>query len=246
MENPPDLHISPPPPRSRRRTPLLLCTAVLLGAAGGIAGGYTVQAEREPTELPPLAQAKVGIDHNPRVSGADAPRNKTAGDLRKLLISAPEGTKSSPLTGQEGEWMAPYVVAAEYEDPGGKLGDSLADGFRRAAGISWLRANQATHVWITQYRDATYADSRSYLVEELNYEPNYGLTREIAEPIPGSTNGFLFVHTKPSLEPGYLPQYRARAIARRGNVVMEIFVYDTAPISSAYIKGMAKKQLERL
>ena len=67
----------PERPRRRGRTTLLIACAALLGAVAGVCTGYVVQADREPTALPPLslttvAQAK---GEGPEVG---APRVRTA------------------------------------------------------------------------------------------------------------------------------------------------------------------------
>ncbi|WP_241027683.1 hypothetical protein [Streptomyces verrucosisporus] len=61
----------------RGRTALLLACAALLGTVGGLAGGYTVQADRAPTPLPPLSQAELSYPKKP-LPEDEAPEPLTA------------------------------------------------------------------------------------------------------------------------------------------------------------------------
>lgn len=64
--------------------------------------------------------------------------------------------------------------------------------------------------------------------------------------IPGTRDGMAYVHTKADTEPGYLPLYGAEAHAYRGDIAVEIWVYDTKPISKAKIMDLAERQVGRL
>ncbi|MFE1256323.1 hypothetical protein [Streptomyces fungicidicus] len=100
MEQPEEPADRPPvtPQRRRGRTAALVAVAAVLGVVAGTCAGYLVQADREPTELPPLSQpvlpqAKGGA---PEPLSADEDRRvKTDGDLRKLLIKKPRGAKEA-------------------------------------------------------------------------------------------------------------------------------------------------------
>ncbi|MFD1273177.1 hypothetical protein ACFQ51_19765 [Streptomyces kaempferi] len=56
----------------------------------------------------------------------------------------------------------------------------------------------------------------------------------------------VYVHSKPDTHPGYLPVYGAEAQAWRGDIAMEIWIYDSKPIPKATIMDLAKRQMERL
>jgi hypothetical protein len=51
---------------------------------------------------------------------------------------------------------------------------------------------------------------------------------------------------KPERKAGYLPVYKAQAAAWRGDIAMEIWIYDTKPIPKSKIVDLAERQLERL
>ena len=52
----PETAAAPVRARRRGRTALLIAGAVVLGLVAGTCTGYLVQADREPTKLPPLSQ----------------------------------------------------------------------------------------------------------------------------------------------------------------------------------------------
>ncbi|MEV5607797.1 hypothetical protein [Streptomyces sp. NPDC052225] len=240
-ETPPDR------PRRRGRTTALIACAAVLGVVAGVCTGYVVQAGREPDALPPLAQKSVA-----RAKGGKAPeplsaardhRVRTDGDLRKLLVQRPAGTQKADSA--QG-WIDQYGYANDYEDPGEMFSDLSASRFRRAAMVAWDKGQSSTEIHLIQFRDAQGMGSRDFLSGQQGYTPLTDWAGNLGKPIPGSSDGRVYVFDKPRTKAGYLPMYQARALAARGDIVMDIWLYDTKPIPMKTAMDLAKRQLERL
>ncbi|MCX3059109.1 hypothetical protein [Streptomyces beihaiensis] len=235
------------PPVRRRRTGLLISCAAVLGVVAGVCTGYVVQAGRAPDPLPPLAQetvaqAKGGPAHEVAAATGDR-RVRTDGDLRKLLVPRPSGAQ----TADEAQgWLDQYGFAGLFEHPDDVFGDLSDDSFRRAAVASWEQGKSATEVQLIQFRDAKSLGSRTFLKGQKSYMADSDWAGNDGRPIPGSSNGRVYVFDRPDRKPGYLPLYRARALAARGDIVMDIWFYDTKPISKKTAMALAERQLERL
>ncbi|MEU8750098.1 hypothetical protein AB0C88_06405 [Streptomyces chartreusis] len=236
-----------PRPRRRGRTALLLAAAVVLGLVGGTCGGYLVQADREPTKLPPLSQpvVKQAKGEAEPLSAAEDRRLRTDGDLRKLLVKRPKGARD-PLWefGTDG-WMDLAEFADAYEEPDEMFGRIINDEFRRAAVTGWrVGSTYSAEIHLVQYRQeqamaaVEHSDVGQYFADE---EPD---TRSWA--IPGTGDGTVYVHDSPEQKVGYLPVYAAEAHAWRGDIAMDIWVFDTKPISKEKIMDLAKRQMGRL
>ncbi|MFJ6572375.1 hypothetical protein ACIQNU_33710 [Streptomyces sp. NPDC091292] len=236
-------------PRRRGRTALLIACAAVLGTVAGTCTGYLIQADRDPTPLASLSQPKVEQARGPApepLSAAQDRRVKTDGDLRKLLLSKPKGARYAPdLEGADKDWMSLPGYANLHERPGKAFEELLESEFRRAAVKSWKQgADQYVDIRLVQYHQledlqaAVAAESDQYWAEEKDGTSS--------ETIPGTGAGMVYVHTRPTAEPGYVPFYTAQAHAWRGDVAMEIWIHDTKPISKAKIMDLAKRQMERL
>ncbi|MFD3501678.1 hypothetical protein ACFWWT_24825 [Streptomyces sp. NPDC058676] len=236
-----------PRPRRRGRTALLIAGAAVLGLVAGTCAGYVVQADREPTKLPSLsqptlAQAK-GKGPEP-LSAAQDRRVRTDGDLRKLLLKKPGGAKNADwLSGTDG-WMDLAAYADLYKSPDEIFGDLVGDEFRRAAVTGWESGTTTLEIRLIQFRQEE-APAAADMVDDSQYWADAEAATE-SWTVPGTGNGMAYVHTKPEREAGYLPLYSAEAHAWRGDIVMEIWIYDTKPISKKKIMGLAERQLERL
>ncbi|MFF2368234.1 hypothetical protein ACFVU0_36745 [Streptomyces sp. NPDC058122] len=234
---------SAPGRRRRGRTTLLIATAAVLGLVAGTCAGYLVQADREPTRLPSLSQPVVARAKGPGpepLSAAQDHRVKTDGDLRKLLISRPKGTKVPDWAPEQDGWldMAAYAHSLKDSDSAfGRLGEAE---FRRGAGVSWnMGSTGNTQIRLVQYRqeeNLSAADRAS----------NWYVYRSSGEwSLPGASDGTVYLF-KPERKAGYLPLYKAQATASRGDIAMEIWIYDSKPIPKSKIMDLAKRQLERL
>nr|WP_239149523.1 hypothetical protein [Streptomyces sp. SID12501] len=235
----------PTPPRARRRgrTTLLIAGAAVLGLLAGTCAGYLVQADREPTKLPSLSQpalAQAKGEGPEPLSAAQDRRVKTDGDLRKLLIKRPKGAKDWEFPPGEDGWLDAADYADWVEDSKTFFGDLVTDEFRRTATTTWrVGSAHSVEIRLVQYRQEEYLAAA-----EAAADWNVEGTR--SWPIPGTGDGMVFVTTKPETEAGYQPMYRAQAHAWRGDIAMEVWLYDTRPISKAKIMDLAKRQMERL
>ncbi|WP_328554748.1 hypothetical protein [Streptomyces sp. NBC_00358] len=240
---------APSVPRARRRgrTTLLIATAAVLGLVAGTCAGYLVQADSEPTKLPSLSQPAVAQakgDGPEPLSAAQDDRVKTNGDLRKLLLPRPKGTRESEWTGDDG-WMNLTEYADSYKKPAGAFGTLVADEFRRAAVVGWRQGSTySVEIRLVQYRQeeslkASEAADNAYYWAEKDAGTN-------SRPLPGTGDGMVYVHTRPETKAGYLPIYSAEAHAWRGDIAMEVWVYDTKPIPKEKIMDLAKRQVGRL
>ncbi|MFD5119210.1 hypothetical protein [Streptomyces sp. NPDC058385] len=232
--------VVPERPRRRGRTTLLIACAALLGAVAGVCTGYVVQADREPTALPPLSQAVVG---QAKGEGPEMAPRAQDGDLRKLLAPRPAGTQKSDA--RQG-WLNQYNFANGFNDPRWMFGQLAEGGFRRAAIEAWRRGQSTTEVQLIQFRDDTDSGSRKFLDGQQSYMDDSDWAGNEGVPLTGSGNGRVYVFDKPRTKAGYLPMYQARALAARGDIVMDIRVYDTRPIPEKTVMSLAKRQLERL
>lgn len=234
-------------PRRRGRTTLLIAVAVL-GVVAGTCTGFLVQAGRAPDKLPSLAQATLTQAKGPApepLSAAQDRNVKTDGDLRKLLLKRPSGARDPEYTVGDDGWLNLAAYAETFEKPAEAFGDLVSDHFRRAAVIDWREGSTlSVEVELVQYRQeeslaaADAADGAYYWAEHESRTDSW--------PIPGTGDGMAYVHHTPDSEAGYLDMYGAEAHAWRGDIAMDIWVYDTKPIPKKKIMDLAKRQMERL
>ncbi|WP_449349142.1 hypothetical protein [Streptomyces shaanxiensis] len=226
---------------------MLIAAAAVPGVVAGTCAGYLIQADRDPTPLPSLSQPTLAQATGPApepLSAAQDRRVKTDGDLRKLLLKKPAGAKKADWLGDDDGWLdlAPY--AELYEDPAGALSDQLGDDFRRAATTGWASGDKEVTIRLIQYRQ----EESLVAVDEAS-DGQYWADKEASTrswAIPGTGDGKAYVHDKADTEFGYLPIYGAEAYAWRGDVVMEIRVWDTKPLTKKTIMDLAERQMERL
>lgn len=219
----------------------------MLGLVAGTCVGYLVQADRDPTPLPSLSQvtlAQAKGEAPEPLSAARDRRVRTDGDLRKLLLKRPKGAKEAEyLTGEDG-WMDLADYAGEYEEPADMFGQLLGDEFRRAAVTGWTLGESSVEIRLVQFRQeetvaaVESAENGYYWAENEDGTKSY--------PIPGTGDGTAYVHTEPVIELDSLSRYNAEAHAWRGDIALEIWVYDSKPISKQLIVDLAKRQMERL
>ncbi|MGW7198431.1 hypothetical protein [Streptomyces chryseus] len=245
----------PPAVRSRARTPLIIAAAAAMGIVGGLAAGYTVQADRPPTPLPALAQENLAYPAKPLpegkepepLSAKDDHRVRTDGDLRKLVLSRPAGARASDPEWLKDGWADLASYALDFESEGHMFEQLAAQDFRRLAGAAWEQdANRLVTVRLAQFGAGPVAGAaehaegqHSYMPEDEDGAGNNG------DALKGSGNGRYYVY-KARREAGYLPSYRARALVQRGDIVADISIFDTRPISKKDIRVLAERQLERL
>ncbi|MFI8964064.1 hypothetical protein ACIGO8_18335 [Streptomyces sp. NPDC053493] len=240
---------APAPRRRAGRTVALIAVAAVLGVVGGTAVGYGVQAGREPTPLPALNQPGLAYPAKPLPKGKEpAPLSaaedrglKTEGDLRKLLLAVPAGSRKADFAPEDG-WLSVSSYASDFSGPSGEFEYLLENGVRRVASTAWRTGEyRFTQINLVQFRSdsgqgaADHAeDQRSFMEDEAGY----------GEPIKGSPDGRTY-QLPVEHEAGY-ELHQARAYVHRGDVMVEIFVTDTKKISQKDISSLAERQLERL
>ncbi|MER8183403.1 hypothetical protein [Kitasatospora sp. NPDC094015] len=232
-------------PAARRiSTGRLLLAAVLLGPLLGAVGGYAIQASRPPTPLPPL---QVGAPHYPAttldeqaVAAAQPKPLAVDGDLRKLMISKPDGAENwdDYGYGDDSGWMSIGEKALSYGRADREFRALVQQGFKRDAFLAWKKGETKYLVELVQFDE----DSSQSAVSLV------GDTQAGAQPLDGGTiNGSYSASDKQytyaeSTEKYYLGE----AVARRGNVAMVISVYSPTQVNGDELKALAKLQWERL
>lgn len=233
--------------RRRGRTTLLIAGAAVLGVVAGGCAGYLIQADREPTKLPSLSQPTLAQARGPApepLSAAQDRRVKTDGDLRKLLLKKPAGTKTAAWLSSVDGWLSLPAYADTYVKPGEAFGDAISGEFRRAASVGWTKGQADFEVRLTQFRQEETLAASDVTSGDQYWAADESATRSWT--LPGTENGMVYVHDKPDTKPGYLPQYYAEAHAWRGDIVVDVWVYDTKPVSKKTIMDLAERQMERL
>jgi hypothetical protein len=230
------------PPRRRGRTTLIIAAAAALGVVGGTAVGYKIQADRSPTPLAALSQPGLsypakslpkGVEPAPLPAGQDR-QVKTSGDLRKLLLKKPSGATDSNASWIEDGWSSPGL----YTDDGDYFKYVQSLGPRRIASASWDQGQRETNIDLVQFRAGTTGGAVDFAVSERRYSL-------IGDPVKGSGNG-RYWPAKVERKPGRLPLYHAVAVVQRGDVVLNINIFDTKAISKKDIRTVTERQLERL
>ncbi|MFJ2721997.1 hypothetical protein [Streptomyces sp. NPDC087437] len=239
----PDIPDAPRARRRRGRTALLLATAAVLGLVAGTCTGCLIQADRKPTALPPLSQpvlAQAKGEGPEPLSAAQDRKVKTDGDLRELLIARPKGAKKPDFEPGKDGWLNMAEYADQLVDEDREFASLAEAEFRRAAGVAWTgHGTESVEVRLVQYHQ----EERLGASDRAG---NWDTFDTDSWPIPGTGDGRVYISAEPETEPGYLPMYKAQATAWRGDIAMEIWIYDTKPIPKSKIMDLAKRQMERM
>ncbi|MFE6594314.1 hypothetical protein [Streptomyces sp. NPDC057781] len=236
--------------RRRGRTALLITAAAGLGLVAGTCAGVLVQADREPTKLPPLSQATLARSAGkaPEPLPADQDRRvRTDGDLRELLLKKPRGAREAEWLESVDGWMDLATYTGTFGRPDEQFSQYILDEFRRAAVTGWdVGDDYSVEIRLIQFRqeEVMSADEASD-----NGRHWAGWAREEDTDrwgIPGTGDGEAFVHNRPEAEPGSAPVYKAEAHAWRGDIQMEVWVTGTKRIDKKLIMDLAERQMERL
>ncbi|MCX4982371.1 hypothetical protein [Streptomyces sp. NBC_00572] len=246
---------APPVARPRRRvlrTVGLIAVATVLGLVGGTAVGYGIQADREPTALPALNQPDLaypkplpkGQEPDPLPASEDL-QAKAQGDLRKLLLPKPAGARKAEFADRDG-WMPVADFASDFERPGNALSYQLELGIRRVAVTSWESGkDRATEIRLIQYRSGDGLGAQDYVEDQHGYMPDEDYANSEGETLKGSADGRYYVFPV-HREAGYFDVYQARAYFHRGDIAVEIMIFDTKKIPEKDIRSLAERQLGRL
>ena len=217
----------------------------------GTCVGYLIQADREPTALPPLSQPTVaqakGAAPEP-LSAAQDRKVKVDGDLRKLLLRKPGGARKGLVEAGEDGWMDLAEYAESFKYPAGAFrGLAGDDEFRRAAVTNWREGSTYNvEIRLVQFRQEETGTEAADAADDGYYyaQPTDDYTTQ-SWPIPGTGDGMAYVHTKPDTAYG-VSLYTAEAHAWRGDIEMQVWIYDTKPIPKAKVLDLAKRQMEQL
>ncbi|WP_225803122.1 hypothetical protein [Streptomyces sp. NK15101] len=259
--SPPEPETAPEPtspvqrPRRRvLRTVGLIAVAAVIGLVGGTAVGYGIQADREPTALPPLNQPGLAYPAKPLPKGQEPTplsakedrQAKAQGDLRKLLVAKPAGAKKDEFADNVDGWMSVPVYASDFKRPSSALAYQLDLGIRRVAATSWASGeHRRTEVRLVQYRAGDTLGAQEHTEDQQAYMPEEKYARSEGTALKGSSNGRYYVFPV-RRKAGYLDIYEARAYFHRGDIAVEIFMFDTKKISEKEIRSLAERQLGRL
>ena len=237
--------------RKRRRTAALIAGAAVLGVVAGTCAGYLVQADREPTALPPLSQPSLtqakGAAPEP-LSAAQDRKVKVDGDLRKLLLKKPRGARKGLVEAGENGWMDLAEYADTFKYPAGAFRRLTEDDeFRRAAVTDWREGSTySVQIQLIQFRQEEKGTEAADAASDGYYyaQPSDDYDTQ-SWPIPGTGDGMAYVHPKPDTSYG-VSLYTAEAHAWRGDIEMQVWIYDTKPIPKAKVLDLAKRQMEQL
>ncbi|APE22951.1 hypothetical protein SVEN_3926 [Streptomyces venezuelae ATCC 10712] len=242
--------VAVPPRRRVLRTVGLIAVAAVLGLVGGTAVGYRIQADREPTALPPLNQPGLAYPAKPLpkgeepapLSAAEDRQVKTDGDLRKLLVPRPAGARADGPDGWQS--LAGYVNG--FTRPEGALEFQLDQGVRRIATRAWrVGEYKRVEVNLVQYRASSGIGALEHVESQQRIAIGQSKSDSLGKSVRGSENGRYFVYPV-ERRAGYLDLYEARAFIQRGDIAITILMSDTRKITESEIRSLAERQLGRL
>ncbi|WP_030021047.1 hypothetical protein [Streptomyces monomycini] len=243
----PDRPDQPPRPGLRHRfagrTRPLIALGAALGVVGGVAAGYAVQYGRPPTPLPPLA-AGVAAQQPRQTAGDAVPRPVAApwsdGDLETLLAPRPEDARPQ---GSGNPRLRLDGFAAGYTEPAEVFKGLVTSGFQRAVHDIWCLGSLTVRTDLVQFRDMWDASAARYVEDGQGFDETQHAHKV---KLAGTPTGVLLVEAKAREFPGSAPLYTARALARRGTVVMDMAFQDTKPLDEAALRTLAQRQLDTL
>lgn len=228
----------------------VFAVAGVLGVVAGVCGGYVVQAGRAPTPLPPLSQPVVAQASGPApvaLSAAQDRRVRVDGDLRKLLLKRPEGAQDLGAENGSDGWLDLAGYAKHYKEPSTAFAWLGREGFRRGAAAWWREdGGSVVEIYLVQFRSGEELGASDVSASNQEWASEQASTRSWHLPGTGEGNGRVFVHDVPEREEGYLPMYSGEAHAWRGDLYMEVQVYDDGPVSKSRVMGLAERQLGEL
>lgn len=230
--------------RRRGRTTLIVVAAAVLGVVAGTATGYAVQADRAPDALPPLNQPGLAYPAKSLPEGKESGPLTVAksDDLLKRLISKPKGARKDEYSLAGDGALSLDAFTLEFDEPSSMF-EYLAPDFRRGATVSWREGeNHEVVVNLIEFKPTTFLGAADFAQAQQGYMPDADAAGNAGAPIEGTADGRYWVYDNPRHE----RENRARAVAWRGDIMMEISVYDSAPIRASEIKKLAERQMGRL
>jgi hypothetical protein len=226
-----------------------MAAAAVLGILGGAGTGYAVQASRTPTPLPPLAATQPVYPKahhaDPVLSAADDDMVRTDGDLTKLLVPVPSGTKPWNTPRGDNGWYDLYDLATDYTEPAGALTWELTHGFRRAAVQTWMDGRSSYEVDLIQYRHDKELSAADFVNDQETFAAQD--TGGTAQPLPHSQEpDGVYVGPKELHYDDGTGYYRGYGFATHGDIAVVIWVFSPSPIAAGPLTTLLQNQLERL
>lgn len=239
------------------RTAVLTGIAAALGIAAGIGAGHLVPAGRATPAAHAAdtgansgansgtsAEADTEADTEGNAETGSQTGSKAGGDLRELLLPRPADAQDALFNTETDGWLTLPEYAELYKQPTGAFTRLLAEEFRRAAVADWREGTYSVEIRLVQYRQEHSQGAReSAATARIWSEDEAGTT---SERLPDTADGRAYTHSEPVQESGAVPVYSAEAFAWRGDVAMEIWVYDSEPIPINKITDLANRQMRRL
>ncbi|GAA2249746.1 MULTISPECIES: hypothetical protein [Kitasatospora] len=242
-----NLDAGPDAGRRRPRTVTLLAGALLLGPLLGAGVGYSIQAARPETPLPSLHVAVESYPATPLdpTAAAEAEPKPLAidGDLRKLLISKPDGADDWDNYGHgDGSgWLSVGAKAGSYGGADRQFRNLVHGGFRRDAMVAWTKGGNNYRVELIQFDE----DHVSSAVDWAQGDTGSGTG--IDGTLDGTVHGTYLARTQQDhFADSTTTYYFGSATARRGNVVMVVSIYSQSRVSADELKDIAEQQWKRL
>jgi hypothetical protein len=235
-----------PKPRKvrKRRTGLLFSIACALGVGGGLGAGFAIQQHRSPTPLPSLyvalpdqqAPAGAAPATTPTPSAdqiANDDQLKLDGDLRKLLLPAPAGSKPWDSLQQPDSWESIYDYSLRYSSDTqvSVFTDMNDDGFERLAETGWdTSSGSAVEVDLMQFHTTSGANQ-------------YFAVHTSGDTLPNSLLG----HVEVWNDKDQFGDYAADAYDLHGDVVVIVTeTSQTKPVTESTVTSVIEQQLGKL
>jgi hypothetical protein len=237
--------------RPRGRTARIMAAAVAVGVLGGAGTGYAVQAARTPTPLAPLAVAQPHYPsaHRsaPALTAAEDDMVKTDGDLSKLLVPVPSGTKPWPNPPGENGWMPFNDFVEGFEKPDAEIRYQLPMGIRRIAVTTWMRGSDSYEIQLVQYRHDEGTSATSFLNGQANYASDEVGGLNYYTQIPDSSiTGGVYAGPKQRQYPDGTSYYEGIGLAVHGDIAVLIYVDSPNRVDGKPLMNLLQSQLERL
>lgn len=232
-----------PARRPRKPRPvLLLVSALVVGTLLGGGIGYAIQANRPPTPLPPLQVAlptypAARLDARAAASAAPEPLS-IDGDLRKLVLSRPDGTEPWADYPDVPSWMTVGDLADHKTSAKTVFKMLNQQGLRRAAEVDWKKGDTRYRISLIQFGPDRSESAVEWAMNSLDSG---------SAAFTGGVNGGYQVEDEQQVWGGTTDKYYyGYAVARRGTVVMEIEIFAPQKVDATELGDLAKRQWERL
>jgi hypothetical protein len=247
----PDAATEAPVARPRGRTARIIAAAVAVGVLGGAGTGYAVQAARKPTPLPPLAvtQPQYPSAHRsaPALTAAEDDMVKTDGDLTKLLVPVPSGSKPWPAPLGEDGWLPFKDFLEGFEKPDSAMRYQLPLGIRRVAVTTWMRGADSYEIQLVQYRHDQGQSVTSFVNGQSSYASDEVGGLDYYTQIPDSSiTGGVYAGPKQHQNPDGSNYYEGIGLACHGDIAVLIYVDSPNRIDGKPLMNLLQSQLERL